>query len=531
MKIPFLLLFYTLFFFSSACLFAQIQPAIAWQKTLGGPGNDIIEDIYPTSDGNYILFALADSSGGDVAIDCQPHGIHDIWIFKMDPTGNIIWQKCFGGSKEEGNPYSKIIQTSDGGYLFITESWSSDFDVEGHHAYSDAWTVKLDADGNLLWAKSFGGYIYDVPRNIYELLGQKYMLLSRTTSSDGDVPPSIDSVLSDAWVFIIDDEGNIVTNKIYGGTGDDSFFKALPAADGNIALFGLTSSTDGDLAGMGVDSTDGWMLIIDTVGNIVSGKVYGGPNIEYFFDALNTPDGGYIAFGETGDPAAAVENGYWHGDQDYWAVKLAADGSVQWQGIYGGTEREQFRRAMALPDNSGFMLAGSTNSFDGDIINNTTDSARDWWILQIDENGVIYSSVALGGTGSDFAYAIAEPGIVVGGTFSDDGDVVDLDGTADGWVIQLSYATGIPSSPEYLQTLQVFPNPANSTVKLQMDDDLQPMRIEVRNALGQLKHTLSEFSETATINVTDWVPGLYFIVVSLESVNTAPLIRSFEVVH
>ncbi len=217
--------------------------------------------------------------------------------------------------------------------------------------------------------------------------------------------------------------------------------------------------------------------------------------------------------------------------KDYWAVKLAADGSVQWQGIYGGSEREQFRRAMALPDHSGFMLAGSTNSFDGDILNNTTDSARDWWILQIDENGVIYSSVALGGTGSDFAYAIAEPGIVVGGTFSDDGDVVDLDGTADGWVIQLSYATGAPSSRESLQTLQVFPNPANSTVQLQMDDDLLPMRLEIRNALGQLRHTISEFSATATINVTDWVPGLYFIVVSLESGQMAPLVRSFEVIH
>ena len=108
---------------------------------------------------------------------------------------------------------------------------------------------------------------------------------------------------------------------------------------------------------------------------------------------------------------------------------------------------------------------------------------------------------------------------------------MDLDGTADGWVIQLSYATGMPSSPESLQTLQVFPNPANSTVQLQMDDDLQPMRLEIRNALGQLRHTISEFSATATINVTDWVPGLYFIVVSLESGQMAPLVRSFEVIH
>lgn len=510
---------------------AQVQPSIAWQKTPGGPGNDILEDIYPTSDGNYIVFGIADSSGGDVATDCQPHGIHDIWIFKMDPAGNIIWQKCFGGSKEEGNPYSKIIQTSDGGYLFMTESWSSDFDVDDHHAYSDAWTVRLDADGNKLWAKSFGGYIYDVPRNMYELPGQKYLMLSRTTSSDGDVPPSEDSVLSDAWVFIIDDEGNIVKNWIFGGTGDDSFFKALPAADGHIALFGLTSSTDGDLAGLPVDSVDGWLLTIDTSGNIISNEVYGSPNVEYFFDALNTADGGYIAFGEAGDLEVPIENGSWHGDQDYWAVKLSMDGDVEWQGLYGGSEREQFRRACKLPDDSGYLLAGSTNSFDGDVINNTPDSARDWWILQIDESGAIYSSVALGGTGSDFAYAIVEPGIAVGGTFSNDGDVEGLEGTADGWVIQLSYATAMPGNSAAESALQLYPNPAHETATVKMQTPLTVSRLDVFNAFGQLCLSVPAFSAQTTIQVDSWMAGLYFIVISSESGNTVPIVRSFEVIR
>ncbi|MGB3075414.1 MAG: hypothetical protein WBB36_08835, partial [Chitinophagales bacterium] len=369
MKFYYLLLCFVLFQFSSQLAFSQTPPSIAWQKTPGGPGNDIIEDIYPTADGNYILFGLITDNGGDVSSDCDVHGVHDVWIVKMDPAGNIIWQHCYGGSKEEGNPFSKIIQTSDGGYLFVTESWSNDFDVVGHHAYSDAWTMKLDANGNMLWAKSFGGYIYDVPRNLYELPGHKYMVMSRTSSSDGDVPPSMDSVLFDAWVFIIDDSGNILTNKIYGGNGYDDFYKALPAANGNIALFGLTSSTDGDLEGQSVDSTDAWVLTIDTLGNIVSSFTYGSPHNEYIFDALNTDDGGYMCFGESGDPGMPVENGSWHGDMDFWAMKLDAAGLVQWQGIYGGSDREQFRRACKLSDGSGYFMAGSTNSVDGDVLN------------------------------------------------------------------------------------------------------------------------------------------------------------------
>lgn len=522
---PFLLL--TVFVISNTGLFAQTPPSIAWQKTPGGPGNDIIEDIYPTADGNYILFGLVTDNGGDVSSSCQVKGVHDVWIVKMDPTGNIIWQQCYGGSKEEGNPFSKIIQTSDGGYLFLTEVWSDDFDVVGHHAYSDAWTMKLDANGNMEWAKSFGGYIYDVPRNLYELPGHKYMVMSRTTSSDGDVPPSIDSILFDAWVFIIDDDGNILTNKVYGGTGDDDLYKALPAADGNIALFGLTTSTDGDLAGQAVDSTDAWVLTIDTLGNVISSKTYGGPHNEYFFDALNTDDGGYIGFGESDDFETPVENGVWHGAQDYWAMKLDPAGNVQWQGLYGGSEREQFRRACKLPDGSGYFMAGSTNSIDGDVINEA-GSGRDWWIAQIGINGKLASSVALGGSGSDFGYAIVESGIVVGGTFSDDGDVIGMQGTSDGWVIQLDYATGVNEVVDRPGIISVYPNPATEAVTIE-SPNVSPSSYTIRNLYGQILHSVTSEEKKVELDVSNYLPGIYILEVAALSGSSQRLITRFEV--
>ena len=85
--------------------------------------------------------------------------------------------------KKKAIPNVKIIQTSDGGYLFVTEAWSSDFDVVGHHDLSDAWTVKLDSLGNIQWSHSFGGMNFDVPRNVLELPGQRYLIMSRSTST------------------------------------------------------------------------------------------------------------------------------------------------------------------------------------------------------------------------------------------------------------------------------------------------------------------------------------------------------------
>lgn len=530
MKFHYLLLLNVFTIISGAVVFAQTPPSIAWQITPGGPGNDIIEDIYPTADGNYILFGLVTDNGGDVSSDCQVKGVHDVWIVKMDPSGNIIWQHCYGGSKEEGNPFSKIIQTSDGGYLFVTESWSSDFDVVGHHAYSDAWTMKLDANGNMVWAKSFGGYIYDVPRNLYELPGHKYMVMSRTSSSDGDVPPSMDSLLFDAWVFIVDDAGNILTNKIYGGSGYDDFYKALPAANGNIALFGLTSSTDGDLAGQSVDSTDAWVLTIDTLGNIISSFTYGSPHNEYIFDALNSDDGGYVCFGESGDPGMAVENGSWHGDMDFWAMKLDAAGTIEWQGIYGGSDREQFRRACKLPDGSGYFMAGSTNSIDGDVVNES-GSGKDFWVVQIGKNGKLASSVALGGSGSDFAYAIVEPGIAAGAAFSDDGDVIDLQGTSDGWVMQLDYATAIDAASNSVDVVSVFPNPAASQLTVDLKNNTGTATLRIKNLYGkQLSFSTAEGRKTS-VDVSNYPSGIYFMEIAQHNGSGEPRVIAFEVMR
>src|SRR5689334_17752950 len=111
------------FFLTGNFSFAQ-APDILWQKTFGGIGNDIMQNISRTADGNYILLGIDSLSGGDIT--CTTKGKHDTWVIKMDPSGNILWQQCFGGTKEEGNPNSKIIQTSDGGYMFQTETWSSD---------------------------------------------------------------------------------------------------------------------------------------------------------------------------------------------------------------------------------------------------------------------------------------------------------------------------------------------------------------------------------------------------------------------
>lgn len=508
----------------NTCL-AQV-PDIVWSKTFGGPGNDVMQDIFPTADGNFIMLGLTDSTGGDVT--CAIKGKHDTWVIKMAPDSTILWQKCFGGTLEEGNPNSKIIQTSDGGFLFQTESWSDDFDVQGHHSQSDAWTVKLDANGNKIWAHSFGGTDFDTPRFMLELPGHKYLLMSRTTSHNGDVPNNSYPDFFNAWVFVVDQDGNIIRNNIYGGSGDDDLYKAILRPDGTLAMFGLTNSTDGDLAGLNTQGVDGWMLVTDTMGNVISSKVYGHQNEEDILDVFPTADGGFITFGDTQDPTVAVENGSWHGDYDFWAMKLDGNGTVQWQGIYGGLKREQLHRGAISSYDGSYFLSGSTLSTDGDILNEE-NKAREYCLMRISSAGVFQWSVAIGGSEPEYCYSMLDGGFVVGGAYSNDGDVSGLQGDADGWVVKFDVPTLIQQM-ESSTGLQIFPNPSNNKVHIDYGTINAPEVVEIKNILGQTVCSLPSGQQHADIDVQGWMPGNYYLVIRTKSGSARHYVKPFEVV-
>ena len=511
-------------FFAVALCNAQTPP-IVWQKTFGNTGNEVLHSIVPTADGKYLVMGIADVNGGDVS--CGLKGLHDVWVYKMSANGNIIWQQCFGGTQEEANPYNRIIATSDGGSLLISESWSKDFDAADHHKLSDVLTIKLDATGNVQWKHSFGGKKLDVPRSIVELPGHRYAIVSRSTSHDGDVPGNLDPVYFDAWVFILDADGNIISNHIYGGTGDDDLHKVLLDADGNLVLFGFTASHDGDLAGLDVNGTDGWILKIDTLGNVLSSKVYGQQNGEEFYDGLKTSDG-YLAFGITGDPAMPVDEGSYHGDDDLWAVKLDNVFNMQWQGVYGGSERETMMQAAAAPVNSGYYLAGGTYSSDGDVVK-PSGNGNDQYIIKIANDGSLLWAVTHGGTKKDYANSITATGIVAGVAYSTDGDVLNSEGNGDGWVYKFKDKMSTVkkqvnsfSTQCGLAKVNVLPNPVSDNLTLQFSEPVNTLSLEVVDITGRIVHHefIEQMDEYYSLHIPtgSWKEGIYLLKITGENI-------------
>ncbi|HRH60473.1 MAG TPA: hypothetical protein PL045_07875, partial [Chitinophagaceae bacterium] len=202
-----------LFLFSCCTLIAytqsvKVNPAIEWQKSLGGTSYDFANSIQQTKDGGYITAGGSWSNDNDVS---GHHGTSysDYWIVKLDSAGNIQWQKSLGGSDFEYAYW--IQQTKDGGYIIAGESSSKDGDVTNNHGSRDYWIVKLDSAGNIQWQKSLGGTLYDQAFCILQSNDGGYVIAGTSLSNDGDVNNNHGGW--DCWVVKLDSAGNMLWQK------------------------------------------------------------------------------------------------------------------------------------------------------------------------------------------------------------------------------------------------------------------------------------------------------------------------------
>ena len=164
--------------------------------TLGGAEGDRASCIEQTSEGGYIATGSTASFGS---------GKLDIWVLRLDVSGNVEWQKTYGGTEDD--VASSIQQTGEGGY--IVAGYTSSFGA----GKKDVWVLKLDKDGNVEWQKTYGGTEDDVASSIQQT-GEGGYIVAGYTSSFG-------AGKKDVWVLKLDKDGNVEWQKTYGGTGDD----------------------------------------------------------------------------------------------------------------------------------------------------------------------------------------------------------------------------------------------------------------------------------------------------------------------
>ena len=311
--------------------------SVAWQKRYGGLNDEFINSIQQTADGGYIAAGHAYSSG-----------LEKLWVLKLKTDGAVDWQKTYGGSGTDHA--SSIRQTADGGYIVagFTDSFGA--------GSSDAWVLKLDGSGGIVWEKTYGGSGADYANTIRQTAEGGY-ILAGYTSSFGTPGGSLDF-----WVLKLDDAGGVTWQKTYGGTSDDQANSIEQTADGGYIVGGSTASF-----GVGGDA---WVLKLNGDGSVAWQKTYGGSGAEQANSVQQTADGGYIVAGYTTSFGVG---------QDAWVLKLTGDGSVTWQKSYGGTGVDQANSIQQTID-GGYLVGGLTFSF---------GASGDAWVLKLDPNGDI----------------------------------------------------------------------------------------------------------------------------------------------
>ena len=404
-------------------------------KTLGGTKNDAFSSLKKTTDGGYIAVGYAQSS--DFDISNKNNDSYDYWVVKFDATNTIEWSKTFGGSDDDRA--RDILQLSDGSFLVTGFSRSTDLDVSVNSGNYDFWVVKINIDGTLVWEKSFGFSGADQSYIIKQTSDGNFLLggsLDVTASGgQGNSKTSKRHAGGDYWLLKIDTKGNKLWSRYYGGQFTDTLLDISETENGNYILTGYSDSSDTDISN-NLGEYDFWIVKVNNTGDLIWERNFGGSQIDEAFSITKTTDNHFLIAGNTrsADKDVTLNNG----SSDIWVIKISSDGTLIWERNFGGTSFDNANKIISA-ERGGFYVVGSSRSSDIDAASNFGN--KDVWILKIDATGNLQWQKNIGGNNLDEASSVIELQngslIVSGESWSSDNDILENKGFSDGLIVVL----------------------------------------------------------------------------------------------
>jgi hypothetical protein len=270
---------------------------VGWSLRLDQDGNVIWNQTFLEGSGTELRCALNLTDGFLlVGNEFLPSGGENGYVAKINSQGALIWQKIIGG--EDLNKLFSAIATPDGFVLFgLTYS--------NANGESNAWVVKLNANGNVVWDKTYGNATYTTA-TAGALAPDGNYIVAGYTNSRGDNN-------YDFLLMQIDPNGNMIWNETYGGTGSQEASAMTKASDGYV-IVGDTQSPNSNI--------HAWVVKVDWNGTMLWAKTVGGKNADSPYFITPSEDGGYLVGGFTFSFGAV--------NRDFWLFKIDDSGQVTW---------------------------------------------------------------------------------------------------------------------------------------------------------------------------------------------------------
>lgn len=356
-----------LFFVSSFPFLCQQ----AWLKSYSGSSDAVFNSFTLTSDGGF-------ATTGYCSVSTSPTFLEDgeldknMLITRLDAYGQIVWGKTYGDSGEDYG-YS-IIECRGGGYLAVGETTS--FGASS----SDAFVVKVDEAGTVVWAKRIGGTSEDWAVDVKETDAGNYIILgvTKTGGTEGT------SQNYDIFLVGIDELGNILWQKKYDGGGDDVAYSLLKTKDGDFVIVGATTSK-------GSGDYDALLIKTDAGGVVKWQKFFGTDNDDFGYYVTESKDGGFLLVGETFLKDKEDRIGY----SNAYIARINSFGGDEWQKSYGFA-KTNFALSAKPVGNNGFVIGGASQESTGSFAA---------WTFKIDWSGKIIWRSSYEFSGNEVVYS------------------------------------------------------------------------------------------------------------------------------
>ncbi len=295
-----------------------------WRKLIDGEKEDRGVAISRAKDGNLLILGSGKSF--------NRNGDRDLYAAKLSLDGEIMWQKAFGGDRDEFA--GGIAGTDDGGALIIGDSES--FSKRG---YKDIYIVRVDKNGNTITEKHIGGEKAEEAKALTRTADGNFMMVgSREVARAGD---------ADFFLLKLNQNGEKIWARTLGEEHHDVLNAVTPTPDGGIVATGSTRS-------FGSEQTDLSVMYFDKTGKLIWHKIYG---YEYYDEGnaiTMTKDGGFMISG--------VTNSMGKGDYDIYTIALNAKGSLIWSELYGDKNKD-IAHAITRSTDGAIVIIGESDSF------------------------------------------------------------------------------------------------------------------------------------------------------------------------
>ncbi len=402
------LLFFLLTIICVECEAQSLAPPKIWDKRFGGIDYEAPSVFCPLADGTFLAGGYSSSGiSGDKTQASQ--GSYDYWVVKIDAAGNKIWDKRFGGTNLDY--LTDILELSNGKILLLGYSDSNISGDKTQNSFGsyDYWIVEIDQSGNKIWDKQFGGGGSDEAFQAVETPDNKIVIIGLSYSSPGGNKTAPYYGSSDAWLIKIDTLGNLLSQFTIGGTSSEGSYDGLGidiSDDGFIyCSFQTGSSISGNITSNSFGGYDYLVCKLDLSLNIIWQKRFGGTSYDYspHIGCVKSKIAvcGYSESGISGNKTVANHNN----SRDYWSVILDSNGNCVSQRAYGGTATDDSQQQVFITNENNILAAGTSYSpISGDKTQTNMNSEQSWVILFDTLNNLIWDRTVIDNSHDEIGY-------------------------------------------------------------------------------------------------------------------------------